>query len=156
MTKKSLGIVFVVLVVIIVILSIMNSNSQNKYDGNIVSFTYNYSSGSGANNYSINVENGKATFVANEYGDSVTTDDIDKEIASSYLKELANIINNKGINAWNGFEVQDDDSASDGSGFYLKVEYDNGEILEASGYSQYPNNYDSGHDALVKFFEKIK
>ena len=79
---------------------------------------------------------------------------INKEIDSLYLIELAQIINEKDIYKWNTF-AESDDSVLDGASFSIEVYYSDGKELKASGYMKYPQDYKKCHEALVTFFEKL-
>lgn len=127
--------------------------NQDKYNGNITRFKYSYGSyNSGYYNYDIIVDNGIVTLNAKGYNGIDLN--INKEIDSLYLIELAQIINEKDIYKWNTF-AESDDSVLDGASFSIEVYYSDGKELKASGYMKYPQDYKKCHEALVTFFEKL-
>lgn len=143
----------ILLLIILISLSLTGCNKADKYKGNIVEFHYNYGSyNSGYYYYSITKENDKFIFSAEGYNN--VNLNINKEIDKSNLKRLAKIINANNINKWNGFNESNDDIL-DGNHFYLKVEYDDGKTIEASGYMKYPKNYDKGDKALKEFLNSF-
>lgn len=126
---------------------------ENNYDGTITSFSYSYGGyNSGYYNYNIIVDNEKIILSAR--GGNGVELNIDKEIEISNLTLLAQIINEKGICNWNGFEEKND-QVLDGNSFKLEVVYSDGKTLKANGYMKYPENYNIGHEALVEFFGKF-
>ena len=103
-------------------------------------------------NYNIIVDNEKIILSAR--GGNGVELNIDKEIEISNLTLLAQIINEKGICNWNGFDEKND-QVLDGNSFKLEVVYSDAKTLKANGYMKYPENYNIGHEALVEFFGKF-
>lgn len=146
--------IFVFVFILLSIFVVTGCRKSNKIESNISYFTYEYGSyNSGYYKYAISVEESGVMFVAE--GHNGISLDINKEIDSSYLNELSDIINNNKIYQWNGFH-ESKDNALDGYSFRLEVEYENEEKIDASGYMKYPDNYDNCHKALLNFLESIK
>ena len=145
--------VFTIAFVLIGILVLTGCEKPSKIDSNITSFKYSYGSyASGYYSYSLFIEDGKVLFLTE--GKNGIDLSINKEVDSSYLTELEEIINSNGIYEWNGFN-KSDNSITDGRGFELKVVYENGETIEASGYEVFPTNYEDCQQALIEFFQNI-
>ena len=131
-----------------------SAKKREKVDSDIKNFSYNYGSySSGYYNYSILSIGDTVRFVARGYNGVEIDADID--IDKSYLEELNKIINDNKIYEWDGFSKRDDD-VLDGYSFSLKIEYENGEIITASGYMKYPDNYNDCHEKLSSFLKTIK
>ena len=116
-------------------------------------FSYHYGSFfEGYYGYDIEYTDGKIMFTAK--GRNGVDLDINKDIDKAKLDELAKLINEEKIYKWNDFS-ESDDNVMDGYGFGLKVEYEDGGYIEASGYGKYPDDYDKHHKALVTFLESL-
>lgn len=145
-------VMLIMLIALPIILIGCSKTSKNESD--IVSFSYDYGSFTeGYYKYSITVENDKVLFSAK--GLNGINMNINKEIDASYLDNLSEIINDKEIYKWDGFDEKDN-SILDGYSFSLKVEYADETTLKADGYMRYPNNYDEGHKKILEFIETIK
>ena len=139
---------------IVSIFLITGCNSKEKVESNIISFTYGFGSFTGGYyKYKINVVDNKVMF--NATGFNGVELDISKEIDSTYLIQLSNIINDNKIYEWDGFD-KSDNSILDGYGFSLEISYENGETIKAGGYMKYPKGYDSAHENLFNFLQSIK
>lgn len=147
-----------ILILIIVMLMIISTGcekkEEEKYDGKIISFSYNYGGFSkGYYNYSIEVKDDKVIFEAN--GHNGVDLNINKEIDSSKLEELAKLINKEKIYEWNNFEEKKE-GVLDGNSFSLTIKYDDGKTITAKGYMKYPKNYDEKMSKLLEFIDSLK
>ena len=146
--------IFIFGLLVISVFLITGCNKSNEIKSDIVSFKYYYGSGEGSiYEYTLSLKEDKVVFTAKGYND--VNLNIEKEIDKSYLKELANIINENKIYEWNGFNKHNKD-VLDGYGFYLEVNYENGEVIKANGYMEYPKNYDKSDKVLTAFLESIE
>ena len=151
--KKTFILIFIFVISLFVITGCAKSN---KIESDIISFTYEYGSyNNGYYKYTIfvSVEENMVMFTAE--GHNGVNLNINKEIDSSYLNQLSDIINDNKIYEWDGFHKSEDD-VMDGYSFKLNIGYKNGETIDASGYMKYPDNYDNCHEALLKFLKSIK
>ena len=146
--------IFIFGLLVISVFLITGCNKSNEIKSDIVSFTYNYGSYHGGY-YKYNISKVEDDIIFTAKGSNGIKLDIDKKIDKSYLKELANIINENKIYEWNGFNKHNKD-VLDGYGFYLEVNYENGEVIKANGYMEYPKNYDKSNKVLTAFLESIE
>ncbi|MEA4810994.1 MAG: hypothetical protein VB108_00290 [Anaerolineaceae bacterium] len=79
---------------------------------------------------------------------------LDEEIDSKTLDQIADILDKNKVAAWNGFNERDN-AILDGYGFSLKADYGE-EKIEASGYMKYPKNYQIVHDSLVEILNGLQ
>jgi len=120
--------------------------------GRLVDFSYSFGSYfMGDWSYHIYEEGGKV-FIAAEGFNGVQLDTI-AEVPEGTLGEIMKIIDDYDIMSWNGF-AKYDKNTPDGYGFGLAAEYERGS-LTASGYLRYPRKYESGHEALAEYLEKL-
>ena len=154
-------VVFIGLVVAVLIISNNNSNGGSDGDvrnGNIASFSFGRGYGlGGAVGYTIaRKDNNKASLKYEYFGFSSDEDsNFEKDIDAEYLDELADIIKEENIVKWDGFD-KSDDGVLDGSGFSLKIKYDDGKEINAHGYMKFPDNYNEAENRLDAFLEKLK
>ncbi|MBR3116773.1 MAG: hypothetical protein IKF36_02735 [Bacilli bacterium] len=152
MNNKIKILIGVLLVAIISILAIVLIPKNKEY-GDIESFTYNFGSGEGSYyEFNINIENDKYIFTGKGYSSSDLN--IKKELSTSDMKELSNIIKDNNITSWDGFDREKKDIL-DGDSFKLIVKYKNGEKIVANGYMLYPDNYREASKKLEEFLFKI-
>ena len=140
--------------VIISLFCITGCVKVKEYDSEIESFSYQYGSYNGGYyKYEIDNSGDKATFIATGYNG--VNNNTNKEIDKSEVNKLSKIIYNNKIYEWDGFG-KNNNRVLDGYSFSLKVKYKNGKSITASGYMDYPNNYNTGHKKIASFLESIK
>ena len=76
------------------------------------------------------------------------------EMTEAEAEELAAIVRKHELNRWNGFD-RVDRTALDGTGFDLKIHYEDGQILSASGSNAFPKGYREAHEEILGFFGKL-
>ena len=85
------------------------------------------------------------------YGDIV----IEEEVEETVLNDLAKIIEEENIFAWNGFNKNADaNDVRDGFSFELRAEFENYKII-ARGYVKRPDNFKAGHDRLFGYLQNL-
>ncbi|WP_022766736.1 hypothetical protein [Butyrivibrio sp. XPD2006] len=77
-----------------------------------------------------------------------------KTVDISVVQKLENLISEKEIYKWDGFDEEKNYSVED-QGFSLLAGYENNRWIMSSGAEKYPEGYESGHQALVEFFEAL-
>ena len=137
---------------IIMIIVITGCGKTKGINSEITSFSYNYGDFDGFYNYHMTLSKEEVIYIAS--GSNGVNLNINKTIDKSKLKELAKIINDNNIYEWNGFDKKS--NVTDGYSFELKVYYENGEVIIANGYQEYPDNYNAAHKALTDFLSSIK
>lgn len=169
--KKKIGIIVAAVAVLVVVAGIVaavvltnknngpdgNNPGGNTYNGQLKSFSFGESYGlGGAVDYIlVKQEDGKALLKCNFFGAVSEKDkNIEKTIDAKYLSELEQILRDNNISEWNGFD-QSEDGVLDGSGFSMKIDYDDGSSISAHGYMKYPDNYDKVQDELDAFFKRL-
>lgn len=156
MKKKLLIIISVVLLLTLIVFAIFmifaNKNNEN-YEGKIVRIEYEYGGYPDAIWEHKIYNEGEKTYVDIHARNTVFVD-FNKEVDSGILDNITEIVAENKIYEWDGFD-KSDRFISDGGGFILFVEYDNGETIEAYGHMKYPDNYDRGHKALSEYLESL-
>ena len=151
--KKKI-IIGAILILIVGVLLLVCYKKQEKYEGNIVSFEYNYGSYNGGYyNYKIYKQDDKS-FIKAIGMDGIELN-LDKEVDDTVLKDISKIVKDNKIYKWNGFDKKDS-HILDGYGFTLKIKYSDGKEIKANGYMKYPNNYEINHKILVDYLELLK
>ena len=133
--------IFIFGLLVISVFLITGCNKSNEIKSDIVSFKY-YYGGYHGGYYKYNISKVEDDIIFTAKGSNgIKLDgiklDIDKKIDKSYLKELSKIINENKIYEWNGFNKHNKD-VQDGYGFSIEVNYENGEVIKANGYMEYP------------------
>ena len=126
----------------------------NKNNSNISFFKYKYGFGeSKYTSYEIKSENGKYRLkYENRENGNVTAKFT--YIKKSEVSKIDNIISKYEIDKWDGFD-ESNNSFLDGSFFELDIKYNNGENVKATGYMKTPDNYETGHNALIDLLESF-
>ena len=75
-------------------------------------------------------------------------------LEQSDLERLNEIILSYEIYKWNGY-YKSDSLIYDGHSFSLYVRYSDGATIEASGYMEYPENYDSASERLMGYLRYL-
>ena len=75
------------------------------------------------------------------------------EIPEEALKALQEIVRERGILAWNGFD-KEAESLMDGYGFGLEIEYADGTTVSAQGYGVFPEEFEEANAALSAFLSE--
>ena len=121
------------------------------YEKHLISFSYSYGSiNEGISDYSITL-NGESVI----YLLSTSDDYIEKELDSSILKDINNIINKYDVSEWDGYNKHDDIEDNDEISFSIQLGFDDGSNYNASGYGNYPKNFDKVHKELINYLNKI-
>ncbi len=145
--------VFTSIILIGIILLVSGCGKTVQNNSNIKNFTYDYGSYNGGYySYAITREDDQIHLDAK--GMNGVDLNADKSITESDLNELAKIINDYKIYEWNGFH-KSDKNVLDGYSFSIEIQYSDGEIMEASGYMKYPNNYEKAHEALENYLYSL-
>ena len=146
----------VVAVGVAIIVAVINSAGGNVRSGSITSFLFNRGYGlGGAIECTLTKRGNSATLKYDYYGYNPDEDKhVEKTIDAKYLDELAGIISKNDVAKWDGFD-ESEDGVLDGSGFTLKIEYDDGETIDVHGYMKYPDDYEKVEDALDEFLHKL-
>ena len=138
-----------------VFIFIKNNKINRVTDDTIKTFHYNFGSYfAGYWEYDISLDENE-DYIFKAKGQNGVILNIDKKVSIDVLNDIKKIINNNKIYKWNGFS-KTDDNILDGYGFNLIIEYTNGEVITASGYTKFPDGYDVGHKALSEYLESIK
>ena len=142
------------LLVTLLFLSIGLVGCGKKDNGKIIRFFYSYGSyNSGEHVYDIEVKDEKATIKANGYNGIELN--LDKEISTSYLEKINNIVKKYDIVSWDKFKKTNYD-VLDGDGFSLIIKFENGKEIAATGYMKYPKDYKKASKEIQKILESIK
>ena len=129
--------------------SIQNEPPHESPEGTIESFEYLYGSYfPGYCSFQITRIDNKPVLSVCGYNDIELN--VEKPLREQDLAALAALINEAGIDRWDGF-FESDSEILDGYSFDLAVSYDTGSTVRASGYMRYPAGYTSGHDRLTGF-----
>ena len=158
-TFKIIAVVAVVIAAVIALAAVlvfkMNANKYER-NGAITSFSFSGSYGlGGAVGYTIVRQGDKVVLKYECFGYDEKDDvSVEKAVDAKCLDELASVIKEKGVAKWDGFD-KSEDGVLDGSGFSLKVEYDDGKKIDAHGYMIYPDNYDEVQDAFDEILSKL-
>lgn len=122
----------------------------------IKSFRYSYTTGYAMYSYvvyEINLEDDKYIATIKENGKS-DDEAIKIEISEDKVLELENILKDKRVGTWDGFNKSDQD-VLDGDSFSLVIYFEDGTSIHASGYMMYPKNYSSFKEACDSYFNEI-
>ncbi len=76
------------------------------------------------------------------------------DMTAEEAEALAALVQNHELNRWNGFD-RVDRHALDGTGFDLRIDYDDGQEVRASGSNAFPEGYAAAHEAILKFFGEL-
>lgn len=76
------------------------------------------------------------------------------EMTEAEAEELDTIVRKHDLNRWNGFD-RADQTAKDGTGFDMKIHYEDGQVLSASGSNAFPRGYREAHEEILDFFGKL-
>ncbi|MBO4855256.1 hypothetical protein J5500_02515 [Candidatus Saccharibacteria bacterium] len=149
-----IGAIAVVIAIVAVIVFGIGS-SRHERNGGIVSFSYSHGSGMGGYvDYTLKKQDNLALYSAKCMG-CMNNFDVNKTIDSSYLGKIADIVKKYEMGKWDGFN-ESDDGILDGSGFTLKIEYDDERKIEAHGYMKYPSNYREATEELTNLLDEIR
>jgi hypothetical protein len=75
-------------------------------------------------------------------------------MAEEEVRELAALVEAHRLAAWNGFDKADP-NALDGTGFELRIRYEDGQEVRASGSNAFPEGYKAAHEAVLNFFGSL-
>lgn len=92
-------------------------------------------------------------YISGGYSDAVE-EGYPVEVPVSKLDELQALLEEHAVEGWAG-TWEPDEMVTDGYGYYLAAEYEQGS-LRSDGYMAYPPGYDSGHEAIARFFEELR
>lgn len=121
--------------------------------GRMISLSYSYSSTDGKyRDYKMQYTDGVVT--VNSYGNDTTTYNATKNVDSTYLDELEKILDKYNVKDWNGFNEQG--STDEGVGFSLEVGYSDGSNISATGFAEFPEEYESFQKDLINLFNSIE
>lgn len=67
---------------------------------------------------------------------------------------LAALVRAHQLTGWNGFD-KTERRALDGTGFELRIGYEDGQAVRASGSNAFPAGYNAAHEAILDFFEEL-
>lgn len=122
--------------------------------GGITYFKYEFGSYFGGEyTFFIKKDNSKITYKA--IGGNGADLNVSREINDQELSGLAQIVDDYGVDKWNGFNQSDND-IMDGYSFELEITYANGKEIKAEGYNKYPDGYDAAHEKLKEYLLSIK
>ena len=76
------------------------------------------------------------------------------DMTSEEAEALASLVQNHELNRWNGFD-RVNRHALDGTGFDLRIGYEDGQEVRASGSNAFPEGYAAAHEAILKFFGEL-
>lgn len=76
------------------------------------------------------------------------------EMTEAEAEELAAIVRKHELNRWNGFD-RVDRTALDGTDFDLKIHYEDGQKLSASGSNAFPGGYREAREEILGFFGEL-
>lgn len=126
---------------------------QIEYKGKVISLSYSYSSTNGKyRDYKIQSTSEGVIF--NSYGNDTTTYNTTKTVDGKYIDEIEKLIDKYKIKEWNGFNEQSNDE--DGYGFSLEIGYSDGNNIVATGFADYPEEYESFQEDLINLFNSIQ
>ena len=129
--------------------------SRNDRNGGIESLSYSYGSGMGGYvEYTLKKQDNLAFYTYKCMG-CLEEKDIKKTVDGSYLDKIADIVKKYDMGKWDGFN-KSEDGVMDGSGFTLKIEFDDEKGIEAHGYMKYPSNYREASGELRDILDEIK
>ena len=124
-----------------------------KYEKHLISFLYSYGNiKEGSNDISITYNNKVIYKSSNSANKSPY---VEKEIDDSILKQLENIIKKYNVLDWDGFNKYDDIKDNNEIGFSIQIGYDDGSNYNASGYMNYPKNFNKVHKELITLFSQL-
>lgn len=141
-------------ILVVGVIFFVGNSKQEKYEGDIVSFEYNYGDYNGGYyNYKIYKQDDKNYIKAK--GMNGIELNVEKEVDDTVLKDISKIVKDNRIYEWNGFDKKDS-HILDGYSFSLTIKYSDGKEIKANGYMKYPNNYETNHKVLVDYLELLK
>ena len=76
------------------------------------------------------------------------------EMTEEEVEALILLVQTHELNRWNGFDKVDR-LALDGTGFELKIGYEDGQKVYATGSNAFPEGYRAAHEAIVTFFGEL-
>ena len=76
------------------------------------------------------------------------------DMTAEEAEALISLVQTHELNRWNGFDKVDR-HALDGTGFELRIGYEDGQTLNSSGSNAFPEGYRAAHEAIVKFFGEL-
>lgn len=149
--KKKIIISLVVVALVIILIGILLIFTEPPYEGKIKSFHF----GSGSwtyMNYDLKKEDGKIIFKAEGVGEK--PNQVEKEVDEEILNKLEDIINTNKVNKWDGFN-KTDKNVMDGESFNLTITYEDGKVVNASGYMIFPKRYNTVSREIDKLFSPL-
>lgn len=153
--KKNILIVSTILSVIVLgilsfnIFSVLAMQNAIK-DADIQSFNFGY--GSWNTIYSTYEIIKNEDYILMKFSDSLGNEN-NYDISNETLQQIEQLILKRKVYTWDGFD-KEDKYIIDGNSFTLKIEYENGENISASGYMKFPRNYNSVEEEIVKILNK--
>lgn len=103
--------------------------------------------------YDVILEDGKYKATIKPYMVS-SEDALVIDLTDEQVEKLKNILIDKKVSKWNGFN-KSDKNVLDGNSFSFSVYFVNGEDISAHGYMVWPSNYGEVRGALDEFFGEI-
>ena len=76
------------------------------------------------------------------------------DMTDEEAEALASLVRTHQLNRWNGFD-RVNRHALDGTGFDLRIGYEDGQAVCASGSNAFPKDYKAAHEAILDFFGKL-
>ena len=76
------------------------------------------------------------------------------DMTAEEAEALAALVRNHELDRWNGYD-RVDRHALDGTAFDLRIGYEDGQEVRASGSNAFPEGYAAAHEAILKFFGEL-
>ena len=151
MKKRNLVLIIVVILVIIVGVVIINSrkNTNRQYEGEFQKITLTTGSSSVGSSYIIE-QNGTINF---RYFNGGKSKEKEVKISENKYSKILEIVNKYNIDSWNGYD--EDDDSDGGYTFSLKIEYKNGNEINAHGINSFPSEYGKFEEEMQKYLDNI-
>ena len=145
--------IFAVLMLAVVLLAGTACRKPIKTDAPMTSFIFSHSGMHTGQIYTLSAEKGEGGWFA---GFSLLAGEREYslDMTAEEAKALALLVQNHELTRWNGFD-RVDRHALDGTGFDLRISYEDGQEVRASGSNTFPEGYKAAHEAVLNFFGKL-
>lgn len=154
-TKKYLifFILFIILGIILLLFFIFRKSPSLIIDSTILSFSYSFSSDGGVATYEIEPVGSEYNMQEKYIKGSSEKTKVEKIDSVDFLEKLKDIINKYEMNAWDGFNKSENGSTNET--FSLRIKYADGHIIQASGKSKFPKNYEKASQELKDLLSSV-
>ena len=157
MKDKSIFIILIVIIFLLVLCFLMfNRRGKNVFVSDLKSFSFSYSTGTmiyARVRYEISLKNNKYSVTI--YQNGVSDDEIKEfTVSEDFISKLEEILNKYEVSKWDGFD-KSNKYVLDGNSFSLNVYFMDDKNVNASGYEEWPSNYNNVRSELDNLFSSL-